>query len=217
MALKGSDIDAKVRLLLALWELSATNPDVKRGDVNRKIVRKGEKSGDYQKFIEDLEKKGAIAFADTQKRKLTPQRAAVRDALLTHLRTTDFAFSAQVGKNTANTLLQLIREAGASPASAQPAEAAIASYDAFKAAALDTYDRLNRDYNLEDLVPIYRLRREMGDRVSRSDFNEWVLKMQTEDLFQLVGGEMLDLTPDKVEDSISTKLSGLRLYVQRLR
>ncbi len=215
MALKGSDVDAKVRLLLAIWELSAANPDVKRGDLNRKIVRKSEKSGDYQKFIDDLEKKGAIAFADAQKRKLTPHRDAVRDALLASLQS-NFSFSAQVGKNTANTLLQLIREAGASPGSAQAPVAAIASYDAFKQAALETYDRLNRDYNLEDLVPIYRLRREMGDRVSRSDFNEWVLKMQTEDLFQLVGGEMLDLTPDKVEDSISTKLSGLRLYVQRL-
>ncbi|AFY67925.1 hypothetical protein [Geitlerinema sp. PCC 7407] len=215
MALKGSDVDAKVRLLLALWELGTANPEVKRGDLNRKIVRKGEKSGDYQKFIDELEKKSAIAFVDVQKRKLTPQRDVVRDALLASLRS-NFSFSAQVGKNTANTLLQLIREAGASPAAAQTPVDAIASYDAFKQAALETYDRLNRDYNLEDLVPIYRLRREMGDRVSRSDFNEWVLKMQTEDLFQLVGGEMLDLTPDKVEDSISTKLSGLRLYVQRL-
>ena len=215
MALKGSDVDAKVRLLLALWELGTANPEVKRGDLNRKIVRKGEKSGDYQKFIDELEKKSAIAFVDVQKRKLTPQRDVVRDALLASLRS-NFSFSAQVGKNTANTLLQLIREAGASPAAAQTPVDAIASYDAFKQAALETYDRLNRDYNLEDLVPIYRLRREMGDRVSRSDFNEWVLKMQTEDLFQLVGGEMLDLTPDKVEDSIKTKLSGLRLYVQRL-
>ena len=215
MALKGSDVDAKVRLLLALWELGTANPEVKRGDLNRKIVRKGEKSGDYQKFIDELEKKSAIAFVDVQKRKLTPQRDVVRDALLASLRS-NFSFSAQVGKNTANTLLQLIREAGASPAAAQTPVDAIASYDAFKQAALETYDRLNRDYNLEDLVPIYRLRREIGDRVSRSDFNEWVLKMQTEDLFQLVGGEMLDLTPDKVEDSISTKLSGLRLYVQRL-
>lgn len=215
MALKGSDVDAKVRLLLALWELGTANPEVKRGDLNRKIVRKGEKSGDYQKFIDELEKKSAIAFVDVQKRKLTPQRDVVRDALLASLRS-NFSFSAQVGKNTANMLLQLIREAGASPATAQAPVDAIASYDAFKQAALETYDRLNRDYNLEDLVPIYRLRREMGDRVSRSDFNEWVLKMQTEDLFQLVGGEMLDLTPDKVEDSIKTKLSGLRLYVQRL-
>lgn len=215
MALKGSDVDAKVRLLLAIWELSAANPEVKRGDLNRKIVRKSEKSGDYQKFIDDLEKKGAIAFADAQKRKLTPHRDVVRDALLASLQS-NFSFSAQVGKNTANTLLQLIREAGASPGSAQVPVDAIASYDAFKQAALETYDRLNRDYNLEDLVPIYRLRREMGDRVSRSDFDQWLIEMQAKDVVQLIGGEMPQLTADKEADSIKTKVGGVRFYLKKL-
>ncbi len=215
MALKGSDVDAKVRLLLALWELGTTNPEVKRGDLNRKIVRKGEKSGDYQKFIDELEKKGAIAFVDAQKRKLTPQRDVVRDALLASLRS-NFSFSAQVGKNTANMLLQLIREAGESPAAAQAPVDAIASYDAFKQAALETYDRLNRDYNLEDLVPIYRLRREIGDRVSRSDFDQWLIEMQAKDMVQLIGGEMPQLTADKEADSIKTKVGGVRFYLKKL-
>jgi hypothetical protein len=95
-------------------------------------------------------------------------------------------------------------------------EKAIASYDKFKPVALEVYDQLNRDHNLNDLVPIYRIRREIGDRVTPSQFNEWLLEMQANDMFQLMGGEMPDITPDKAEDSITTELSGLRYYAKRL-
>jgi hypothetical protein len=81
--------------------------------------------------------------------------------------------------------------------------------------ALDVYDSLNRDYNLDDLVPIYRMRRAIGERVGRSEFNEWLLEMQANDIFQLIGGEMTDITPDKTEDSIKTKLGGMRYYAKR--
>jgi hypothetical protein len=101
-------------------------------------------------------------------------------------------------------------------AQAKTKEKAIASYDDFKQVALDVYDRLNRDYNLDDLVPIYRIRREIGDRLSRSQFNEWLLEMQSNDITQLIGGEMTDITPDKAEDSIKTELGGIRYYVKRL-
>jgi hypothetical protein len=33
---------------------------------------------------------------------------------------------------------------------------------------------------------------------------------------QLIGGEMPSLTPDKAEDSIETKLGGMRYYVKLL-
>jgi hypothetical protein len=78
------------------------------------------------------------------------------------------------------------------------------------------YDSLNRDYNLDDLVPIYRMRREIGERVGRSQFNEWLLEMQANDIFQLLEGSVEDSAPDKIEDSITTKVNGLRCYVKRL-
>jgi len=93
---------------------------------------------------------------------------------------------------------------------------AIVSYDNFKVVAIDVYDRLNRDYNFDDLVPIYRMRREIGEKVSRSQFNEWLLEMQANDIFQLVEGSVEDSAPDKIEDSITTKVNGLRCYVKRL-
>lgn len=96
-------------------------------------------------------------------------------------------------------------------------KSAIASYDEFKPVALTTYDQLNRDYNLNDLVPIYRIRREIGDRVSHSDFSEWLLEMQADDILQLQGGSVEDSAPDKIEDSVTTELDGLRCYATRLK
>ncbi|MFM6208897.1 MAG: hypothetical protein ACKPEZ_26195, partial [Planktothrix sp.] len=68
----------------------------------------------------------------------------------------------------------------------------------------------------DNLVPIYRIRRTIGDQVTRSQFNEWMLEMQANDLVQLIGGEMTDSTPDKVEDSIQTELGAIRYYTKRL-
>jgi hypothetical protein len=103
-----------------------------------------------------------------------------------------------------------------SAAQGKAKEKAIASYDEFKPVVLKVYDRLNRDYNLDDLVPIYRIRREIGDQVTRSKFNEWLMEMQANDIIQLIGGEMTDITADKAEDSIKTELGGIRYYVKRL-
>jgi hypothetical protein len=91
----------------------------------------------------------------------------------------------------------------------------IQSYEEFKEVALEVYDRLNREYNMDDLVPIYQIRREVGDRVSRTQFNEWLLEMQGDDFVNLVGGDMPDLKPDIAEDSIKTELGNARYYVQR--
>jgi hypothetical protein len=99
---------------------------------------------------------------------------------------------------------------------AKTKEKAIASYEKFEHVALEVYDQLNRDYNLDDLVPIYRIRREIGERVSRSQFNEWLMEMQSNDIFQLIGGEMPDITQDKREDSITIPGGGLRYYAKRL-
>ena len=65
-------------------------------------------------------------------------------------------------------------------------------------------------------MPIYRIRREVGDRVSREHFNEWLLEMQANDILQLQGGSLPDSDPAKIEDSITTEVSGLRCYAKRL-
>jgi hypothetical protein len=92
----------------------------------------------------------------------------------------------------------------------------IGSYEEFKSVTLDVYDKLNYEHNLNNLVPIYRIRREIGERVNRTEFNDFLLEMQADDIFQLQGGSVEDSAPDKIEDSIKTALDGLRCYAKRI-
>jgi hypothetical protein len=212
---------AKTRLLLALWDMGGAKEEVKKSELIKRILQTNEKAGDYQVFFEHLEKEGAIA--------LTTKNRSVKVAL-THkglqmldagLKSPDFESSSkQVKAKDFNTLLKWFRHLDSavslSNGQAKPAVDAIASYEEFKPLVLEVYDQLNRDYNLDSLVPIYRIRRTIGDRVTRSQFNEWLLEMQADDILQLLEGSVEDSAPDKLEDSITTKVSGLRCYAKRL-
>jgi uncharacterized small protein (DUF1192 family) len=101
-------------------------------------------------------------------------------------------------------------------ANASTPAATITSYQEFLEETLRIYEDLNRDYNLGDLVPIYRIRRHLGDRISRPQFTEWLLEMQANDLVQLMGGVMQDSTADQREDSIMMPGGRIRFYVKRL-
>jgi len=218
--LRGMESHAQTRLLLVLWDLGGT--DVRKGEVMKRVVRTGEKAADYQLVLNALEENKDISIAST-KISLTPTGL---DLLNQGLMNSDFAFNSQIGAKTANALLKWMRQEKPSGSGAvaskqamqkeKVSEPAIASYEDFKPVVLEVYDRLNRDYNYDYLVPIYRIRREIGDRVSRSDFNSWLLKMQSNDILQLQGGSVEDSAPDKIEDSIKTEISGLRCYAKRL-
>lgn len=217
--LRSSESQSTTRLLLALWELGAHKSDeVKRVDLTEKIKRTGEKASDYQGIFDKLEQEGAIAFEMKNRNRVIYLTEKGVQLLGESLNNPEFEFDSQIGARTANALLRWMREMGASGSSGntEKREGAIASYDEFKSVALEVYDKLNRDYNLDNLVPIYQIRREIGERVSRSQFNEWLLEMQTNDIFQLIGGEMPGITPEQVEDSIKTKIGGVRYYAKRL-
>ena len=212
---------AKTRLLLALWDMGGTNKEVKKTELTKRILQTREKARDYQVFFEKLEEEGAITTT-TKNRSvkivLADKGLQMLDA---GLKNPDFKSSGrQVRAKDFNTLLKWIRHldsaVSTSNGQAKPTAAVIASYEEFKPLALTAYDHLNQDYNLDNLVPIYRIRRVIGDRVTRSQFNEWLLEMQSEDILQLQGGSVEDSAPDKLEDSITTKVSGLRCYAKRL-
>ena len=207
--------DRSTRLLLAVWGWGAQ--DVLKGKLTARLKRKGEKSGDYQDVFAQLQDKGAITIA-AGKVAISDQGI---DLLGQHLKGADLEIEGTiVGAWMAKALCKWIQQAevsaSASATNGKVAGGAIASYEEFKTVALEVYERLNRDYNMDNLVPIYRIRREIGDRVSRSQFNDWMLELQANDLLQLIGGEMPSLTPDKAEDSIETKLGGVRYYVKLL-
>lgn len=212
---------SKTRLLLALWDMGGAHQDVKKTELTKRVLQPKEKAGDYHSFFEQLEKEEAIALTTKNrlvKVSLTDKGLQILDA---GLKNPNFESSAkQVRAKDFNTLLKWIRHldgaVSISNGQAKPTASAIASYEEFKPVALEVYDQLNQDYNLDDLVPIYRIRREIGDHVTRSQFNEWLLEMQADDIFQLLEGSVEDSAPDKLEDSITTKVSGLRCYAKRL-
>lgn len=211
---------AKTRLLLALWDMGATGDAVAKGQLTKRLIQKKQKAADYQGVFEQLEKEEAIASA---KNKFSLSSTGV-DLLGKLLKHPEFKFEGTiVGTWAANALVRWISQmdGGVSTKTATKEKAMpfglIGSYDEFKPVALKVYDQLNRDYNLDDLVPIYRIRREIGDRVSRSHFSEWLLEMQEKDILQLQGGSVEDSAPDKIEDSITTELDGLRCYARLLK
>lgn len=214
------EAQAQTRLLLYLWDMGGTEEEVNQGELTSRLKRGKEKSAEYSGVFEQLDKTGAITVTrkgNSAKVSLTNQGM---QKLGEGLKSPEFQFEGnQVGSRVANALLKWLRHSdGAVSVSNGKAPAAekIASYKKFKQVALDVYERLNRDYNLDDLVPIYRMRREMGNRVTRSHFNEWLLEMQANDLVQLQGGSLPDNDSSKIEDSIKTELSGLRCYAKRL-
>ncbi|MEH2085623.1 hypothetical protein [Nostoc sp.] len=209
--------NTSTRLLLALWDLGGTQQEVKKGQLTKRIVSKSQKVADYQGIFEELQKEGAIAIS---KKGYSLTSGKGLEVLREGLRSSDFKFEGTiVGTWAANALLRWISQIDVAVVGADVpvnGKGAIASYDEFKSVALEVYDKLNQNYNLDDLVPIYRIRREIGDRVSRTEFSEWLLEMQEKDILQLQGGSLPDNDPAKLEDSVTTEVSGLRCYAKLL-
>lgn len=149
-----------------------------------------------------------------------------KQKLAENLSDPELAFFSVLGPKTTNALLKMFRDRKGGTATLYHVASnngntngnghTISSYEDFSDIAIKTYEQLNDAYQFEDLVPIYRMRRTIGEQVSRSQFDEWLLEMQTNDKLQLIGGEMPELTPDKAEDSIKTSLGGIRYYAKRL-
>ncbi len=210
----------KTRLLLTLWAMSSTEGEVKKSELTSKVKQKrnNKKIGVAQTIYEELKAAEAIKIYKQNQTPMVSITDTGKRMLIDALSSPDFVFDGTViASRLANGLVGLIRELNQGIISTTSVkEAAINSYDQFKPIALQVYDQLNKDYNYDNLVPIYRIRRTIGDQVSRSQFNEWILEMQANDVFQLIGGSVEDSAPDKIEDSISTELVGLRCYAKQL-
>lgn len=215
-----TEIMDKTRLLLNLWAMSGTEGEVKKSELTSKVKQKrnNKKIGVAQTIYEELKAAEAIKIYKQNQTPMVSITDTGKRMLIDALSSPDFVFDGTViAARLANGLVGLIRELNQGITSATSVkETAIASYEEFKPIALQVYDQLNKDYNYDNLVPIYRIRRTIGDQVTRSQFNEWILEMQANDLVQLIGGSVEDSASDKIEDSISTELVGLRCYAKRL-
>ena len=214
---------AKVRVLLNLWSEGEGKSKVNEGKLTKLIARTHETKKTYEGVLKELQESGAIAYLREKGRTQVELTVKGKQVLAAGLKSQDSLFEfdgSQMGARLGNALLKWMRhEDGATGVGVEAGKGdvgAIASYDEFKAVALKVYDSLNRDYNLDDLVPIYRMRRAIGERLGRSHFNEWLLEMQADRVLLLQGGEMTEISPDKAEDSITTSLGELRYYATRL-
>ncbi len=202
----------EVRVLLVLWDLGGESITARmlndRFNCKTPALKKKE-------IREKLMADGAIGTsADGKGFTLTD----AGKTLLTEALTGDeFLFDGKImGTKLGNALLKWYRSQSMNVPVVKAAVSAIGSYEAFKVVALEVYDALNRDFNMDNLVPIYRIRRAIGDRVSRSEFDQWLLETQANDIFQLQGGSLPDGNSQNLEDSITTELSGLRCYATLL-
>ncbi|KPQ36297.1 MAG: Transcriptional regulator PadR-like family [Phormidesmis priestleyi Ana] len=234
MAAKVTPLYAETLTLLKLWALDET-PAAKS-----KFITSSTKA--YTTALHQLVAEHALVETPKNKRTNVYALAEAGKARLAQgLANPNFAFSSVAGPKTTNALLKWLREnnvatpsstsAGSSSGSATASDspslqnghssqnghsAKISSYQEFTQTALDLYEQLNRDYNLGNLVPIYRIRRELGDRLPRQQFNQWLLDIQSDDYVQLMGGDLPNATPDQLEDSVAIPGGGTRFYVKRL-
>jgi hypothetical protein len=209
-----STVNNEIRLLLNLWGLGNGQGLVKRSELLRPYKGK-EKKAVYEVSLNDLADSGAIALTMDKKVPKLSLTDAGSQQLANGLLSPDFGFEGQlVGSRLANAALRWFRQnQGVSVDAIEPK---ISTYEEFKVVAIETYKQLNRDYNLSNLVPIYQIRRAIGDLVTRAQFDKWLLETQAKEIFQFVTGGVADLTPDKERDSITTELGGLRYYAKLL-
>ena len=208
-ALTSMATNFEVRLLLELWNFDGV--PIGQGKLNERFSGK---AADKNAAREGLMASGSIEVAGEGKAKGFVLTDVGKALLGTSLANDEFKFS----QRTANVLLKWLRSTPVTSAEpvAKTVGSAIESYEAVKVVALETFDRLNRDFNMDNLVPIYRIRREIGERVERSEFDEWLLEMQASDVLQLIGGEMPELTPEISQESVKTALGAIRYYAKKI-
>jgi hypothetical protein len=207
---KSSNHLIHTQFLLVLWDEGGAG--IQKGKVNERFSgRVAEANAACAALVES----GAIELsADGRLRFLTltdEGKAVLAGALAGG----EFQFEVQIGGKMANALLKWFRS-GVVPVGGAKVAEPIESYEVFKGVVLEIFDRLDRDFNMDNLVPIYRIRREIGERVSRSEFSDWLMEMQSNDVLQLLEGSVEDNHASKLEDSVQTKLGKLRCYVKRI-
>ncbi len=196
--------NTEIRLLLNLWDLGEGQGMVNKGKVLPSFSGKDKdiKKAEYKNALQILIDGGAIAVST--KYSLTD---AGLQRLADGLRSPDFSFEGAtlVSSRLANAALRWFQQNSDQVVSVESAPK-ISSYDEFKVVALETYKRLSYESNVSKLVPIYQIRRDIGDRVTRTQFNDWMLEMHRTDVLHLHDGGSLQATEDQAKDSIYSEL-----------
>ena len=216
------DAKAKVRVLLNLWDLGGGKMMVKKGELTKRIVRTNETSVKYRDVLGELQEAGAIVYSLVNRVTLVELSAKGKEVLADGLKSRDSLFEfdgSQIGARLGNALLKWIRhQDGAASVAVEKGKkdaGAIVSYDDFKSQALALFEKLDKGYNYMGLVPIWHLRRELGERVKREDFKDLIMQMQADRLFYLQSGEARGATDEQKRDSIGDDVRGLLFFASK--
>jgi hypothetical protein len=203
----------EIRLLLALFYLGGQ--DISQTQWLNIFKRKSERISDLQKSVASLQEENSVKINVIKSQRQVSLLPAGKRRLAQAL--ADGQISCDgivVSTKFAKALLQWIKSEGSQ---SKVEREKIDSYPEFKKASLNVYDRLNQDFKYGNLVPIYQIRRQIGEAVDRSQFDEWLLEMQADDILQLLEGSVEDSAQDKMADSIHTQLSGFRCYAKKIQ
>ena len=226
MSSKNKDLQgsyAKTRLLLALWELGANEQKVAKGKLSKRVVSKGQKITDYQGILEDLQEQGAITILKKGSAiSYTLNSPIGLDVLGDGLRSDEFEFESgkTIGTWVANALLRWFRQVDVVVNKTVVLDngvkvEVIGSYEEFKLEILGLFDKLDKSYSHAGLVPIWQIRKEVGNRLQRDQFNTWIMDMQAEQLLYLQSGEARGATEEQKQDSINSEIRGLLFFASK--
>jgi len=211
-----SETERRVRLLLMLWCLGGVEAPVMRGELMRRVKVGKERSADFVAIVEGLVTDGAIEVVSRYQLRLL--RSGV-ERLRVELLDPMFEFGGVVlGKRFVSPLLRFVREvvAGSVVAEVEVVEK-IEDFETFKSILLDTYQALISRFNYDRLVPIYQIRREIGDRVDREQFNQWIIKIQVDGSLEMMDCGERKTTPDQIADSVQPPLGRLWFFAAQRR
>lgn len=215
---KISPLYAETRVLLGLntYEEDEVSPS--------NFVPKG--NAHYKQALIRLTEEGCLSEIPNGKRykkySLTSQG---RQRLIQNLSNEEFAFFSNLGAKTTNGLLKVFRESISGVISVVNGYAdmaqngnghSIGSYDDFSEFVIDFCQKIDAEDDLGGLVPIYRVRRELGDAVAREQFDEWLFDLQAEERLQMMSDDLSRTPQDQKDDSVRIPGDNLRFYINLL-
>jgi hypothetical protein len=210
-ATNGKTAQSRTLVLLGLWTLEADKNPVKKSELPDKVKKMDD-------IFQELANEKAITLSQKGRSTIISLNKNGIQLLDEALKQNEFEFDAQIGAKSANGLLRWFRERSGSTSVQSTngkVNSVIDSYEEFKPEALALFEKLDKGYNYGGLVPIWHMRRKLGDRVGREEFSDWMMELQAEQEFYLQTGANREATEDQKRDSITNEIRGLLFYVSK--
>jgi hypothetical protein len=184
-----------LKLLIYVWSAGT----ISKGELSKRLGKK--LTGNALKdLLEKLQNEQVLNISVNKQKQTISLTPTGNQTLKEHLYSPDFKFTGNQGARLVNDLMEWFRKNAVTEAKSAPRP--ISTYEEFKQVVVDTYDKIKKQFNYIKLVPVYRIRRELGDRVDREKFNEWMLEMHYTDVMRLHGGTPDETSEEAARDSI---------------